>query len=430
MLVVAATFPSRIQPWLLSQIEQIYRRGGSVHIVADRQVGDSYPPAVDELGLLERTHYYPVFLLRHALGGLLRLILPTTRGRQGRAGLRRLRRSGWKPEGWKGWVKALVRAPVLQLRVDLVHAHSMSRAYEYRHVPAVLGIPMVLTFHGQTPKGVRSLDRGQRDRLFEGVDVVLANTEFARSQLEALGCPGHRIRILPQGIRLEKYRYRPRPRPDNGPVRLLSVCRFDEDKGLAYSLDGMKLLVDEGYDVEYTIVGGGPEEGRLERQAQSLGLAGRVHFTGWLTGAAVRDQYRGAHVFILPSVGNDLMEWGETQGMVIQEAQASGLIVTASRVGGIPECVDEGRSAFLFEDRNPGAISEAVAGVIDRPERWRQWQDAGRAWVEERFDIDVLGDRLWALYARILAEHQKRSRSSRTGAVSDGSATEHLQQVT
>ena len=99
VLVVAASFPSRIQPWLINQIDQICRRGGSVHIVANRAVGDTYPPAVEEWGLLGRTHYYPLESPWQAIAGVARLASPTERGRASRAGLRRLRGSGWKPEG-------------------------------------------------------------------------------------------------------------------------------------------------------------------------------------------------------------------------------------------------------------------------------------------------------------------------------------------
>ena len=95
--------------------------------------------------------------------------------------------------------------------------------------------------------------------------------------------------------------------------------------------------------------------------------------------------------------------------MVIQEAQASGVLVAASRVGGIPECVDDGESAFLFPDRDPEAIAGVVGRLLDRPEAWRGWQDAARTWVERRFDIDELGAKLMGLYAMIRAKRRAES---------------------
>ena len=305
----------------------------------------------------------------------------------------------------------LARAPVLRLDADLVHAHSMRLAYEYRHIPTVLDVPMIMTFHGQTPRGVGGLDRHKRNLLFEGVEVALANTEFARRQLVSLGCPVEKTRILPQGIRLSDYPFEPADFPAGGRVRLLSVGRLQPDKGFRYAISAVRELVSRGYDVDYTIVGGGPEDGALRTHTAHLGLDGVVHLVGRVDDDTLGDLYRRSHVFILPSVGSGLDDHTETQGVVIQEAQASGVIVTASRVGGIPECVDEGRSAFLFEDRNPEAIADAVSAVMDHPEKWRRWQDAGRAWVEARFDVEVLGERMGRLYAQILAQRAKEAES-------------------
>lgn len=405
ILVIARYFPSRIQPWLLNQIEQIDRHGGSVWIVADTRVDETYPAKVDELGLLERTRYHPVGPPTRVLRDIATYLFPFgERGRAARKGLRRILASPWRPGGTKEWVKALVRAPAFDLPgIDLAHAHSLLHGYEYLPLTKVRGVPMVLTFHGLPPKGVGIPSRGKCEALFDGLSVALVNTEFARSQLERLGCPREKIEILPQGIRLSEHPYQPQAFPKHGPVRMLTVGRLQPDKGIAFAIRGVHALVDRGYDVDYTIVGGGPEEPELRALVDELGLGSRVHLTGRIDDAGLREQYRRAHIFVLPSLSNPLDDHTETQGVVIQEAQASGVIVTASRAGGIPECVDDGRSAFLFPDRDPEAIAATVGSVIDRPEQWPEWQSAARRWVEERFDIDRLGDRLWSLYAKLLA---------------------------
>lgn len=411
ILVVARHFPSRIQPWLLNQIEQIRRHGAEVWIVADRRAGETYPPKVDELGLLERTRYYPVAPPWKLAQGLLAYVSPVgERGRLARRALRRILRSAWRPQGAKGWVRGLVRAPALELPgVDLVHAHSLVHAYEYLPFVVVRGVPLVLTFHGLPPKGVGIPGPRKLRELFEALSLALVNTGFARGQLERLGCPPAKIEILPQGIRLSEHPFEPQPFPGEGPVRLLTVARLQPDKGIRYAIRGAGLLVERGYEIEYAIVGGGPEEPVLRGLVEELGLGERVRLTGRVDDAALREEYRRAHVFVLPSLHNPLDDHTETQGVVLQEAQASGLIVTASRVGGIPECVDEGVSAFLFPDRDPAAIAATVASVLDRPERWPEWQAAGRRWVEERYDIDRLGDRLLALYARLLADREREA---------------------
>ena len=404
VLVVAVRFPSPIQPWLLNQIVQVYRHGGSARIVARRAEGKGYPEIVDDLGLRENTLYLNVVPWTELIRGLLRPLATGPAGRAARQGLRTLLRSPYRPRGFKESIKAVALAPVVAIEdVDVVHAHSLTYAYDYMHVSRILGVPMVLTFHGHTTAGVATLAAPRRSILFEHIDAALVNTTFARTQLESLGCPSSKIRILPQGVRLSDYPFRPLPFPDSGPVRLLSVSRLQPDKGLRYAIDGVDLLLKRGYDVEYTVVGGGPEEEGLRTHIETLGRADRIRLAGRVSDEKLRDLYGRAHVFILPSLSNESDDHTETQGVVIQEAQASGLIITASRVGGIPECVDEGRSAFLFPDRDPVAIAEVVAGVLDKPELWSEWQEAGRRWVEDRFDIDRLGTILIELYATIRA---------------------------
>jgi len=412
VLVVAVRFPSPIQPWLLNQIGQIYRHGGSVRIVARGPEGTTYPPLVDELDLLSRTSYLPAATPVDLLRGAGRLLAPGGGGARARAGLRRMLAAGWRPEGVKGCLKAVARASAVEISdVDLMHAHSLRYAYEFLHVAEVRDLPVVVTFHGHTTRGVGLLSEPKRERLFSALDLALVNTSFARSQLEAIGCPSDRIEILPQGIPLADYPYRPRSRPDDGPVRLLSVGRLQGDKGFAYAIDAAALLLERGYDIDYTIVGGGPEENALRERIDRTGHADRIRLAGRVDDATLRDLYGEAHVFILPSVADRSDDHTETQGVVIQEAQASGVLVAASRVGGIPECVDDGESAFLFPDRDPEAIAGVVGRLLDRPEAWRGWQDAARTWVERRFDIDELGAKLMGLYAMIRAKRRAESRA-------------------
>ena len=401
VLVIAAFFPSPIQPWLLNQVVQVYRRGGSAWIVASAPEGTTYPAVVDELGLLDRTLHLPFDTPADAARGLATLLSTAPAGGAARRGLMRLIRSPARPRRPKTLLKAVSTARVLDLDFDVVHAHSLRFAYDYLHVARICGAPMVLTFHGHTTAGVGLLEESKRRELFDSIDLALVNTEFARSQLESIGCPPDRIEILPQGIRLEDYPFEPRPFPQDGPVRLLTVCRLQQDKGVRYAIEGVHRLLNAGHDVVYTIVGGGPEEAALRARVARLGREDRISLTGRVSDGELRDLYRRAHVFILPSLGSEGEEdHTETQGVVLQEAQASGVIVTASRVGGIPECVDDGVSAFLFPDRDPRAIAETVATVLENPDRWAAWQAEARRNVVARFDIDRLGDTLLALYAR------------------------------
>ena len=86
-------------------------------------------------------------------------------------------------------------------------------------------------------------------------------------------------------------------------------------------------------------------------------------------------------------------------------AQASGVITLASDTGGIPECVDDGRSAFLIPPRNPQALADKMEWLLDHPSSWEALQRSGRAWVESRYAMHIIGRRLWETYREVVTKH-------------------------
>jgi len=404
VLVAVERFPSRIQPWLLNSLEQVVVRGGGLWIVSERPGHPSYPPKVDELGLRERTVYLRLGSPTSLLDLARRAATPrSTTGRRVRRGLRRLLGSGRLLRGPPRRIaNRLTKSPAFGLDgVSLIHSHAMVTAYEFVEVAQVLDVPLVHTFHGLQPAGVPGLPEPKRRVVFDEVSVCLVNTEFAKRQLSSLGCPEGKIRVLPQGIVLDEFPFRPRAAADDAPLRVLTVGRLHRDKGHRYAIEAVRLLSERGRAVEYRIVGHGPYHSKLGAWAAEVGVGDRVTVVGGVDDAGLLEQYAWADVFLLPSVRDETGHHEETQGVVMQEAQASGKIVVATRTGGIPECLDDGRSAFVVEDRSGPAIADALDFVADHPERWEEWQRLGREWVEERFDIDVIGRELWALYGEV-----------------------------
>jgi colanic acid/amylovoran biosynthesis glycosyltransferase len=229
----------------------------------------------------------------------------------------------------------------------------------------------------------------------------MANSRFTAGRLRALGCPEERTVTLPMGVDTRRFCPPERPVAAPGTLRVLTVARLVEAKGIEYALRAVAQLSARWPGLVYRVVGDGPLRADLERLAGELGLAGRVTFAGACSRDQVLAALAEADVFLLPSVvGRDGTE--ETQGVVLLEAQAMGLPVVASRIGGIPESMVDGGSGWLVPERDAGALAGRLEALLERPAEGRALGRAGRAWVEEKFDLRGLNDRLVEIYEELL----------------------------
>jgi colanic acid/amylovoran/stewartan biosynthesis glycosyltransferase WcaL/AmsK/CpsK len=407
ILIATESFPNFLQSYVLNSVDDILHRGGDVTIAAYQQMGSRYPARVDQLGLLQRTRYFPLDSPLGILKGVRPYLLPFTGpGRKAYSGLRTLLANrNWHPRSLRQFAKAIVEAPLLSgTRFDLVHAHNLIPAYEFLMVARVLKIPFVTTFHGMpTIGGSGRLSDRKASQLFQLGDAFLANTHFAQQQLEALGCPAEKIHVIPQGLRIEDFPFRPKVYSKTDPIVLLTVARLSVDKGHRYCLEAVNRLRETIPNLEYRIVGNGKARKELEETVRQMRLENHVRFTGSLVDDDLRVEYEKAHILLLASVNDPSGQYlTETQGVVIQEAQASGTLVIATKTGGIPECIDDGRSAFLVQERDSPALAQKICWVVDHHELWPTWQQEARVWVEKHFSLENIGQRIWDLYDGLL----------------------------
>ena len=181
------------------------------------------------------------------------------------------------------------------------------------------------------------------------------------------------------------------PDPDivrtDGTPLLLWVGRLQPWKGVDVALRALR-EIPQAY---LMIVGDGETRADLERLAQELGLAERVRFLGALPRERLPSIYAAADLLLATSFAS------ETFGIGLVEAQACGLPVVASRFGGFPEVIDEGRTGLLVPPRDPAALAAAVRSLIDDPERRRAMADAAPGWAAQ-FSWSAVADRVEAAY--------------------------------
>lgn len=398
LLVLAPRFPSINQPWIDTYLEQLEKQG--VRYCVGSRLTDpvTYQDKVDRLGLRARSVSLPTSLggaVLSAVAGLVTHPFTTPqflhRGWRGPApGVRARSRAGHALRSYHDFHRL---RHLTSLRV--VHAHSIAMAYSLLPMAITRRLPMVLTFHGLEPSGVPQVPEYQRSAVFRYSTKVLVNTLFARDHAISLGCPPEKLVVIPQGLALEDFPFNPTREPvSQVGLQVLTVGRFHPDKGQRFALLALKRLVAAGLKIRWHLAGVGQKE-HLVTLVKKLQLEPFVEFHEGVAAEELKALYRRCHLHVLCSVGNrGRIEHVETQGVVLQEAQASGCIPIATRVGGIPECISDGIDGVLVRDRSHREIERAVLRILERSDRWGAMREAGRQNVEQRFGADSVGARV------------------------------------
>ena len=238
-------------------------------------------------------------------------------------------------------------------------------------------------------------------RLFHEGDLFLALSEFLVGRAKALGCPDGKIRKLPLGVDVSEFPFAQRHVDDVADVRILTVGRLVDVKGVEFGIRAMAQVSRRFPNVRYQIAGAGPLLDSLKALAKQLQVDKHVEFLGLLSRERLSEVYADAHLFLYTGIvaanGGE-----EGLGTALVEAQASGLPVVASRVGGIPESVREGASAVLVPQRDVDAIAEQLCQLIEQPQRWVEMGRAGRDHVMANFQNDDKVESLISIYNELL----------------------------
>jgi glycosyltransferase involved in cell wall biosynthesis len=252
-----------------------------------------------------------------------------------------------------------------------------------------------MTVHGS--KEFFDVARQRLARKVRAARFVVCVSDFTRSQLMALVDEAHwpKLRVVHCGIDPEHFAPPEAPRAA-GPVRVLTVGRLDNMKGVSILLEAIAQLRLRGVHAALTVVGDGPKREELQRLADRRSVGAHVIWAGSVGQDAIREHYRSADIFCLPSLAEGLP-------VVLMEAMSTALPVVANHITGIPELVEHEVSGLLVR---PGR-TDLLAGALERLARDADLRArmgrAGRETVRREFDSSAVGRALCELFAAELA---------------------------
>lgn len=275
----------------------------------------------------------------------------------------------YRNDGLKGkWAYVLTAWRAARERCDLVICGHINLLPVAALVAWRCAAPLVLLIYG-----IDAWQPHRRkfvNRLLRRVAHVISISEITRDKFAAWsGIPRERIHVLPNAIDLGRYDLKLRNptlvRRYNleGKRVLLTLGRLSASeryKGFDEVMELLPELVKSYPDLVYLIVGDGDDFERLQHKAQTLGVAGRVIFTGYIAESEKADHYRLADAYVMPGRG-------EGFGFVFLEAMACGVPVVASRLDGSREAVRFGELGMVVDPDNKDELHAGIAAALAKP---------------------------------------------------------------
>lgn len=293
-------------------------------------------------------------------------------------------------------------------RYDIVHTHSAKAGVLGRFAARLAGVPLVihtvhgLSFHSYQNRLLNFLYANLERLAGRFSDFCVCVGEVMLRQAVAAGvCTAGRTRVIYSGIELEKYesgrqaneKERLGIAPD-APV-VGKIARLFHLKGHEHLLRAAAAVKKEFPGVRFILVGDGILKDDLKRQAGELGIEENVIFAGLAEPDRIPSLINTMDVLVHVSFREGLPK-------AAVQALAAGKPVVAFAVDGAPEVVIEGKTGHLVPPADEEKLAEAVIDLLKNRGRAKKWGEEGRRIIREKFDVDLMVQRLKELYLELL----------------------------
>ena len=302
---------------------------------------------------------------------------------------------------------------------DVIHAHDWLVAYAAKTLKNSYNIPIVATIHA-TEAGRNSGIHDETQRYindtewlltYEATEVIV-NSNYMKNEIQRLfGLPFDKINVIPNGINLSNftgierdYEFRRQYAMDNEKI-ILYVGRLVYEKGIQHLISAMPKIIQGYNDVKLVIAGKGGMLDDLKAQAEAMGIANKIYFTGYLNAKQVQKIYKCADVAVFPSTY-------EPFGIVALEGMLAGVPTVVSDIGGLDEIVDHGINGMKSYAGNPNSIADSVLTVLYDKQLAAAMAKKAKQKVKEEFNWNKIAQDTHYIYEKAIcktvAEKQKQ----------------------
>lgn len=234
---------------------------------------------------------------------------------------------------------------------------------------------------------------------------VVTVSEYVRRYLVGEGVPAERVVAIPTGVDIRRFS----PGAATGTIReelglspavplvgMVAILR--RKKGHHILLDAVPDILRAVPEALFVLAGNGPQRENVSRKIRGMGLSEKVFMLGLRKD--VPNVIASLDLFVLPTLE-------EALGTSFLEAMAMEKPVVGTRVGGVSEVVVDGVNGYLVPSENPGELARAIVALLRDGEAARRMGIEGRKTVREKYTVEVMCEKMSALYAALSEERRR-----------------------
>jgi len=276
-----------------------------------------------------------------------------------------------------------------EFKPDVIHAHAATAAgFAGLLLKNKYDLPLVCSIRGSDINAYPYYAKGSlylTKKVIEGADRIVSVSNALKKAANAIAKPKREIQVVYNGCDFTHFSFRKADRLSlrsrfNIPGKdriLLFIGSVSAEKGIVELVAAFKQAAEGVNGVRLFIAGGGWHPA-VEKIIADARLKDKIHVLGPVAHHEVPGLLNAADIFILPSHSEGLPN-------VVLEAMACGLPIIATRVGGIPEAVEDGKSGILVEKQDVASLTRAIKYMVENKDEARQMGILGRIIIESRF---------------------------------------------
>lgn len=285
-------------------------------------------------------------------------------------------------------------------RFDVLHFHEPWVPVLSRQILARSRAVNIATFHAKLPETMMSRTVAR---------VVTPYTKSALKYLHALtavsdaaaeyvsSLTDEPITIIPNGIDLKKFKPAKHPPRPQTRKTILYIGRLERRKGLKYLLKAYEVLAQGQDDIQLIVAGDGPDREKMEMLAATMMLP-NVSFLGFVSDEVKMELLQSADLFCAPAV------YGESFGIVLLEAMASGLVTVAGDNSGYRSVMQEMGSLSLVNPHETDEFARRLQLLLNEVVLRKDWQKWAKTYVQQ-YSYDAIIDQYEELYKYTMHHH-------------------------